>query len=160
MHKPAGQGTRFETALTLALILVLAWAPFPYGSNRPWASSLLALLVGGLLLAWAGASVIGRARLTGLTQKLRLPALCAIGAVSWALFQTVDLGFVDRVLGMHVLVPWLAHPVWTLAAGALGAETGAYVSVDPARLSARAYRRGPPLTPKTPSYRELNRGIR
>jgi RsiW-degrading membrane proteinase PrsW (M82 family) len=44
----------FEMALVVLLILILAWAPFPYGSNRPWAQSVLALLVGALLMLWVG----------------------------------------------------------------------------------------------------------
>ena len=132
MTMPSPARATAEVALTILYILVMAWAPFPYGSNRPWASTVLAVMLGALLMAWAGAVVIGRARLTPLTQMLWLPGVFFAAAVAWALIQTVDLGGLDRVFGGHGFTSLFAHPIWMMASHALG-EGGAFVSVDPAR---------------------------
>ena len=123
----------FEMALVVLLILILAWAPFPYGSNRPWAQSVLALLVGALSMLWVGAAVAGGARVTSLTRKLVWPAACFSVALGWALIQALNLSFVDHLFGGTTAFSSLAHPVWSMASQALAGSGASFISVDPAR---------------------------
>ena len=61
VNGPAQPGFLASAAFWLMLVTV-ALAPIPFGSNRPWAWSLLSLVVGGLILLWAIAAFqIGRA---------------------------------------------------------------------------------------------------
>lgn len=105
-----------------ALLLLLCLAPLPFGSHRPWAWSLLSLLVGILLCTWGYGVLRNRVRLA-----VPLPAVAPIlifgGAVLiWATVQAA--------------VPFaapLAHPLWAEAAAALGKPPhAAPISLDPA----------------------------
>ncbi len=102
------------------LVSVLAVAPLPYGANRPWAWSLLALLAGALVVAWAAAA-------------WHDPAACPIGwrrhafltvpflaVIAWALFQASSLSPAD----------W-HHPLWREAAAALGRPLAGAIALDP-----------------------------
>ena len=104
-----------------ALMGLLAWAPLPLASNRPWAWSLLALAVGMLLVLWALAA-LRRPRLMRLGWRaMAVPAALAFGAVSWFLLQASPL-----------LPPDWHAPVWRMAAAALGRPLDGAVSIDPA----------------------------
>lgn len=118
-----------ESILLFAFLAVLAWAPFPYGSNRLWAELALGLGLGAVLLAWSGAALTGLASVTSLTRRLIVPALCIAGALGWGLFQSLDLAAIGRATGLNII--GLAHPVWSMAASALRANSGAFISVDP-----------------------------
>lgn len=118
---------RPETVLLVAFLAVLAWAPFPYGSNRPWAELVLGLGLGGILFAWAGAAMTGIAPATPLTRRLTWPGLLMLAALGWALFQSVDLSALAKVVDLG----WLSHPVWPATTQALGFGNGLFVSVDP-----------------------------
>jgi O-antigen ligase len=119
---------RWLFALFLALI---AWAPFPFGSNRLWAELLLGAGLGILAMAWALSVVLGLVAVRSVTHKLLLPALCYGAALIWAFVQTIDLAAVDRALATS-FGQSLAHPVWSMAQDALGKPVGSFVSVDPA----------------------------
>lgn len=123
------QWIRPENAVLLLFVALLAWMPFPYGSNRPWAELLMAVAFSGLLLAWSGLVMSGFAVQTPLLRQLRWPALCVGLPLAWGLFQCVDLSWVQEVTGLPVT--GLAHAVWSLSANALGERVGAYISVDP-----------------------------
>jgi len=123
------QWTRPENAVLLLFAATLAWMPFPYGSNRPWAELLLAVALGSLLLAWSGLVMSGLAVQTPLVRRLKWPAICAGVALLWALLQSVDLAWLQQVTGLPLT--GIAHAVWGLSADALGKPAGAYVSVDP-----------------------------
>src|SRR5437762_3155658 len=88
-----------EAPIVALFVLILAWAPFPYGSNRPWALYVLAIALGALLTLWSGAVIFGWARLTPLTRKLLLPGVCLGAALGFALLQALDLTIVDRLFG-------------------------------------------------------------
>jgi O-antigen ligase len=118
---------RPETVLLAGFLIVLAWAPFPYGSNRPWAELVLGLGLGAILFAWAGAAMTGVALATPLTRRLTWPALLMFGAIGWAAFQSLDLSLLSQAVDLK----WLAHPVWQMTSNALGFGAGAFVSVDP-----------------------------
>jgi O-antigen ligase len=105
--------------MNLALLLIVALAPLPFGSNRPWAWSLLALVTGGLLLLWAwrlwrsGAAPAAAGPVRG-------PALLFLLVCAFAAFQAVP-----------GLPPWLAHPSWRLPADLLGVSPWNSISIDP-----------------------------
>ena len=118
-----------ENFLLLMFLFVLAWAPFPLGSNRVWAELILAEGLGGVLFLWSGAALMGFASVTSLVRRLWVPALCVLTALGWALFQSVDLLWLEKATGLPF--SFFAHRVWELTSQALGAKVGAYVSVDP-----------------------------
>ncbi|WP_169732770.1 O-antigen ligase family protein [Azospirillum halopraeferens] len=105
--------------LLLGLVVL---APIPLGANRPWAWSLMAVAVGGLLVAWAVLVALGRARAPVGLGRL-WPVAVPFGLVlAWAFVQTSPLMPVD-----------LHHPLWAEASAALGgtAVAGA-ITVDAA----------------------------
>jgi O-antigen ligase len=120
---------RPENLLLVAFATTLAWAPFPYGSNRFWAELLLGAGLGAILLAWSFLALTGRATTTSLTRKLFLPFVCVIAAFSWAFAQSLDLAAISRLT--HFDVTALGHPIWSMTATALGTRAQSYVSVDP-----------------------------
>lgn len=106
--------------MNLALLLIVMLAPLPFGSNRPWAWSLLALVTGGLLLLWAwrlwrsGAAPAPAGAVRG-------PAILFVLVCTFAAFQAVP-----------GLPPWLANPSWQLPADLLGVTPWNSISIDPA----------------------------
>lgn len=103
------------------LLAVVLLSPLPLAANRPWAWSLLATLVGFLLVAWAGLAVAGRARAPAPFSRLWLIAIPFVSVLAWAFIQTLDL-----------ISPSLWHPLWGEAAAALGRDVGGMISADPA----------------------------
>ncbi len=125
-----------EAPIVALFVLILAWVPFPYGSNRPWALYVLAIALGAVLTFWSGAVICACARLTPLTRKLSLPAACLGIALGFALLQALDLTIIDRMFGGTRFAALLSHPVWTMASHAFGGPSAAYISVDPQRTCA------------------------
>ena len=113
-----------------SLAAMIALAPLPFASNRPWAWSLLALGVGALLVAWAVAELRSPQR-SAIPLRWHAPASAAfLLALLWAFAQAC---------------PWLPgvapHPLWEAAARALGtASPFAAVSLDPGASIGRAMR--------------------
>lgn len=105
--------------------LVLALAPLPFASNRAWAWTLLALLVGVLCVVWPIA-------LRGETDLPRMPARRF--AVPGVLFGTALLWGIVQTL---TLVPadW-HHPLWAQTALALGRAVDGNIGID--RLAAES----------------------
>jgi O-antigen ligase len=104
-----------------ALLLIVILAPLPFGSNRPWAWSLLALVTGALLVSWvwrawrSGAPpAVAPARICG-------PMVLFLSVCLYAGFQTVP-GLPD----------WLANPYWQLPGALLGSAPRNSISIDPA----------------------------
>ena len=118
-------------ALALVLLGLMAWMPFPYGSDRTWAELISSAVLGGLLLAWSGLVMSGITQQTPHIRALGWPALCMGAAFAWGAFQTVDLVVLEHATGLS-LRPW-AHPTWFLAEDALGSVASAYISVAPDR---------------------------
>ena len=117
-----------ERLLLLAFLVVLAWAPLPYGSNRPWAELALGAGLGGILIVWAGLALTGIVQVTPQLRRLAVPALCIIAALGWAFVQSVNLDAFATLTGIKLVA--LAHPLWEMTNAALGRHVGAYVSVD------------------------------
>lgn len=113
---------RLQSATFWFLILILAWAPFPLGSNRPWSWSLLALLVSlcwglWLLSVWDKSDEV-----MPHLRRIIIPVMLGLTAVCWGWIQTLT----------YVPVDW-AHPVWLANSEALEIEHPGAVSVDPWR---------------------------
>ena len=68
----------------LALLVALAWAPWPLGSNRPWA---LALLAGLLCVATLGLGQVGWARLAHRLERARWALLALLGLAALVVLQ-------------------------------------------------------------------------
>lgn len=103
-----------------ALLGIIALSPLPLASNRPWAWSLMALMVGMLLVSWAVALVRGAAHVQ-LSPRRLAPIAIPFGlAVVWSLVQVLPLGAMAA-----------AHPLWSEAAEALGMASNGRISVAP-----------------------------
>ncbi len=103
------------------LLALIAIAPLPFGSNRPWAWSILSLWVGILVLLDAVAAfadpVRGESRFM---KRIAIPAVLFIPVVIWIVIQaTPDI------------LPAATHPMWGEAAAQLGRDMAEYVSIDP-----------------------------
>ncbi|MFN4354439.1 O-antigen ligase family protein [Parvibaculum sp.] len=107
------------------LILLLALAPLPLGSNRPMPAALLACAAGLLLVVQAGAMLQdgrgGMIRMTGLAGPFTLLA----AVIVWTLIQMAPMP-----------IAMLAHPIWAEASAALGEELTPRISIDPAATGA------------------------
>ncbi|HFD16097.1 MAG TPA: hypothetical protein ENJ38_07330 [Rhodospirillales bacterium] len=100
-------------------IATLVWAPIPYASNRPWAWSILGLLVGTASVLTG----VGHLR-RGAPSRLPLPVLLAAGA------GIVILVWVGLQSLAGILPPEWTHPVrrW---AGEAGLPVSATISLSP-----------------------------
>jgi O-antigen ligase len=102
-------------AVGRALLWLVALAPLPLGANRPWAWSLAALIVGGLLLVslWRGpAPAVSPTR-------LQVPLL---------LFALLCLYILLQLVPLPTALP---APEWDLAARLLGADLRRSLSLAP-----------------------------
>lgn len=103
-------------------VFVLAWAPFPLGSNRPWSWSVLCLLISVCWLMWC-ASIWGQPRsATRSSRGLVGPIVLAGLALVWGIIQILP----------DVPQSW-THPVWQLADGVLDAHDHGTISMAPWR---------------------------
>ncbi len=112
-------GDRFDRWLLWALVVVLAFAPLPLGSNRPIPWTFQALVTAILLLAWSARAAIIPARASVTPDRL-WPALAGFALVLAAIDLQI-LPFLPR--SWH-------HPIWLEAAAVLGDEAQGAVSVD------------------------------
>lgn len=113
---------RLESAAPWFLIMVVAWSPFPVGSDRQWSWSLLLLMIAAAWLVWLASvwnqqqSVLQQAR------PLYVPLGLGTVALAWGVIQVLPI----------VPASW-AHPVWSIASGGLGRALPATISLDPWR---------------------------
>lgn len=108
--------------LLFGLLAVLAWAPLPLGSNRPWSEALLGVLIGLLLAAWGAALSLGRVSRGLEPRRLAWPAALFAATCLWAALQAGGIG----PAGWH-------HPAWAAAAEALGEALPGAIALDPDR---------------------------
>ncbi len=112
-----GQG--IQRAAFLLFLLTLVWAPFPLGSNRPWAWSLLALLLAVALALHAAGALVGGSwgHVPG---AVKAAALLWAAVSLWALLQAAP-GLVPAA--------WV-HPFWW-EVGEAGLEVSGAASLSP-----------------------------
>ena len=106
--------------LFVALLIIVALAPLPLGSNRPLPMAVLAGCTGALLLAWTAFLLTGKTRLHRASGILKWPAILFIAVCLWIIVQWS---------------PWIpaqfADPVWQNAESLLGQSLRARISVNP-----------------------------
>lgn len=108
-----------NTAIFRTLLTIVALAPLLLGGNRPWAWTLLAVLVGLTAGGWALTAFAGRCRPPLPDRRLWAAGCLFVLALLWAALQTSSL------------IPAAAwHPLWSEAGQALGFSDGA-ISVSP-----------------------------
>jgi hypothetical protein len=104
-----------DRGIYYAFLALLVWAPWPLGSNRPWAQAVLELGVFALLGWWLWRARAGRAKPTAALAAAR-PVLVLLGVwLVYGLLQVVPL----PLDWLAVLSP-KAWQQWTETAAALG----------------------------------------
>ena len=107
--------------LVRALVALTLAAPLPFGAVAGWASAIVAVASGALLLAWGVGALAGRTVVPRPSRFVWWSVLAFALAVLWAVLQTV--GFTPE--------PW-HHELWRDTAEALGTPYHGAVSLDPA----------------------------
>jgi O-antigen ligase len=112
-------GDRIRDAGTWALLAIAAWAPLPFGSARPWASGVLAVMIGALLMILAICHLALPSQALPRLRPLAWSAGLFALAIAWALVQCI---------------PWVPtgwqHPIWHEAQGLLDDPVSASISMD------------------------------
>ena len=103
-----------------SLLIVLALAPLPFGTNRPWSWSLLSLVVGILLILWALAAVRDPGRVRAAWHDHWIATCLFLLVLVWAGIQAVTW----TPEGWH-------HPLWGEASAALGTGVQGAISLKP-----------------------------
>jgi O-antigen ligase len=102
------------------LLALIALAPLPFGSNRPWSWSLLALGSAALLGVWTLAALVNPTLHTALWRHYR-PLAVGFGLfILWTIFQAMPFSPV----GWH-------DPAWQDASNALGTPLPGAISLSP-----------------------------
>lgn len=128
--RSANDDGRLVRLVFWGLVAVIAWAPLPLASNRPWAWSLLSFAIGVLLTGWAVAALTRRSLVRLGWRTLGVPAVLVACSFIWFLVQASPLA-----------PPAWHAPLWQSAAATLGmtALPGA-ISVDPTASAGGAMR--------------------
>ncbi|RCK54060.1 hypothetical protein TH25_01575 [Thalassospira profundimaris] len=103
------------------LLALVALAPLPYGSNLPWAWSLLSLWVGILVVVDAIACLMSPPE--GERQffkRIKIPMVLFFIVVAWIVVQATP-----------GIVPAIAHPIWAEASAQLGIRLAPRVTIAP-----------------------------
>ena len=111
---------RAEMWLFSVLVLLVAAAPLPLGSNRPLSSGVVAFVAGVLLLSWVAIATLRGSLHTDrdLTRRLKWPIGLFLIVIVWIVVQWAPLGF-------------SGHPLWQTAADALGEDLPARITLNP-----------------------------
>jgi O-antigen ligase len=112
----------FRDSCFWLLILVLAWAPFPLGSNREWSWSLLTILVSFGWFLWTIWAVGTAGAQWRNLKRLAIPLGFVITTLAWASIQ--GLPFVPA--------NWI-HPLWPQTALLLHRPIVGAISLNPWR---------------------------
>lgn len=95
-------------------------SPLPFGAIHPWSYTLLAVVVGILVLLWSLTTLVSGAAPPVTIAMIRLPAMLFAGAIAWLIVQSAAW----TPAGWH-------DPIWADAARVLDAPVRSAVSVDP-----------------------------
>lgn len=106
------------------LLLLLAWAPLPVGSNRGWAQGILVVAAAGIALLTLAVQLHDR-RPVVVPRRLVVAALLGLGVMGW---MGVQGG--SWLAEVPAAAAWL-HPLWRTAAEA-GLPVTPAISLDPA----------------------------
>jgi O-antigen ligase len=109
-----------EKAALWFLIAILAWVQFPLGSNRPWAWSLLVVLIAVDWVLWIPAGLADGAALGRLARRLAVPGLLMFAVLVWIWVQSQSFTPAD----------WHAD-IWHFVSTALGSPVPGVVSFNP-----------------------------
>jgi putative inorganic carbon (HCO3(-)) transporter len=124
-----------ESALFVALVLLLAWIPVPFGSNVPWAWTLLEVTSFALVSAWCTLWALDRARAPSWLPRA-WPAFAALAL--WLVLQAAHLVPLP-MSWVEALSPAAAQAQGTVAD--LGVVRDRFtLSVDPSASSASLLR--------------------
>jgi O-antigen ligase len=110
---------RFEAGAFWLLVVLLVWAPFPIGSNRPVFWSILGFLVMALWLLLTPVVWLRPEELRRQLALVKAPLVLAGLALLWAVIQTLPMP------------ARLAHPIWELAGEVLEHDLWGSISLDP-----------------------------
>ncbi|MGQ0741094.1 MAG: O-antigen ligase family protein [Alphaproteobacteria bacterium] len=113
-----------ESIVVWFFAAVLAWAPFPLGSNRQWSAALLICLIAFAYGAWILIADNVQQSAWRYVKRLAVPFVLVVLTLSWAVAQT--LPFVPH--------EWI-HPIWSMASESLGQSLAGAVSLDPWRTT-------------------------
>ncbi|MEK0083067.1 O-antigen ligase family protein [Benzoatithermus flavus] len=110
-------GRAVPAVVAVLLMVLLAWAPVPLGSNRPWAWSLLAAWAGVLLLLWAVGVALAPPSRWRAAGPVALAGLMTVPVWAWAALQNLPAagGPWAALAGWTGLRPEPA-PIWAVAA--------------------------------------------
>ena len=103
-----------------SFVAVLVLSPVPFGSNRPWSWSLLAVLLGGLLILWGVQQAIAKKPPAVPIRRIWPTATLFALVIGWIIVQTIP----------HVPASW-QHPVWHSATRVIGDSLEGKVSLNP-----------------------------
>ena len=110
------------------LILALALAPLPLGSNRDWAWYPLALIVAAVLICGAVAQARKSVRSPEFSVELAIAFAAMSTAIAWAVLQTISFDFLGSTYALRLsstsdLPPSPAHPIALDTEEAIGGLT-------------------------------------
>jgi hypothetical protein len=116
----ASAAARAEQAALWFLILVMAWAQFPLGSNRPWSLALFVMLVAINWVLWLPSFVLDSRPAAEMAKRLVLPGLLMLGVLVWSYIQLLP----DTPAAWH-------HPAWHVVDRELGGPVKGAISLSP-----------------------------
>jgi O-antigen ligase len=116
---PAKSAATTERALLWAFIAGLAWCPFWFGSNVLLAWGINAVLFPGLVIIYELSLLIRRKPHAVAAGQIKLPAALFTAVVLWILIQNATW-----------TPDWMHHPIWQMAADALGRPVEGSISVN------------------------------
>jgi O-antigen ligase len=109
-----------EQAALWLLIGIIAWVQFPLGSARPWAWSLLVLLVATNWLVWLPSGLEDMQTTAAAFRRTAIPAIAFAFVLVWAWLQSASW------MPSH-----LHHSMWQVPRDALGRNTPGAISLSP-----------------------------
>lgn len=104
------------------LLFIIALAPIPFGANRPWAWSLLSLLIAGLVILWAVAAIVDSKTMQLSWGRCRPPAILFMLFMGWSVYQAVG----------PTPKSWWA-PGWIQLTSILHESVSGFISANPER---------------------------
>jgi len=126
-ERKAGPRAKARLAVFSFYLAILAWAPFPLGSNRPWSWSLLVCLIAIAWILWWLLAAHKDFEYRKFIARFWLPLGLASLTAAWAFLQTADF----------VPANWM-HPIWQMASETLGRPVPGAISLNPWRTMTEA----------------------